>query len=673
MNDKAKAQIKRLNQQILAAQDAYYDGKPTISDGEYDALENQLRSLVNQNPQFSPIATVLSNVGNTSNSISAIQHAKPMLSIENYYTEETFVDAAKNYGSVLLIEPKLDGNSCELTYENGVLVRAVTRGDGKNGENITAQVMSLKRLPKKINTNISDLRIRGEMVMSNTELARINSVESKNYANTRNLVAGTLKQKDLNIVAGRDIVLIPWDMYSPTQDDLLSDSAYDRMKLAFSFGFPHTEGMKIKSSDILSELVLILKQNESSDINADGVVLKADSHKLRNKLGVSSKYTNYQHCFKPQNLAAETTLLGIEYGLGRTGKVTPVALLQPVNLGGAMVARASVCNETYMDALGLKIGAKVKVLRSGDVIPYITEVVNSKGCKDIVFPRNCPSCNSKLVIRTTDSDVIEKMCDNSKCPGKAAEQFAYIANRETLEIDNLGDSMAAEIVERKDALDIAQLFVLGNTINGWLSVASDSKVAEDLKDSGFRSGVNVIKMARSLEKAKSATWDRWIASLNIPMIGHSLGKDISKALNLTSDDMKNLPKLFLTLPSLNLEKLGTAKTNAIVEWSKIKANVDLCKTLYAEGVRPTPLAAPKQVAGAKLNGIAFCITGTLSMGSRTEVEEKLVALGAEALSDVRSNCNLVIVGDAPGSKLAKAQKKGIKIVDDAWVRKTLGI
>jgi len=209
------------------------------------------------------------------------------------------------------------------------------------------------------------------------------------------------------------------------------------------------------------------------------------------------------------------------------------------------------------------------------------------------------------------------------------------------------------------------LFAFGN------SITADNK---QLNKYTFRSKVNTMKMVKSLETAKTATWDRWFAALNIPMIGHSLGRDISKALKLTENDLANLPKLLLTLPSLNIEKLGTVKTAAIIDWAKNPANEKFCTLLHNASVRPQPLATTKAIVGGSLNGIAFCITGELvGIGTRKEVEAKLTALGAEALSDVRSNCNLVIVGEAPGSKLAKAQKKGIKIVDTSWVRSALGI
>lgn len=679
----AKDHICILNHNMELNAEAYYTGSPKISDAEYDRLEAQLIGLVAANPQFAKFATMLNKVGNVKNSVARIKHARPMLSIENYYTTISFLNASATYGPDLLMEPKRDGISCELKYLNGKLAQAVTRGDGEAGEDMTEQVMACKAIPKILNNYDSkkfpeDIRIRGELVMRNSELARINALGGKQYSNTRNLVAGTMKQQDMSIVASREILVMPWDMYSPDQDDLLPDSALLRMDLTSLFGFPMYEGVGYRMTHIADpakfqeKLDIMLRSNAASDITADGVVMKADSHKLRNKLGVGSKFTKYQHCFKPQNLAAETTVLDIEYGLGRTGKITPVAILKPVMLGGAQISRVSCTNETWIKNLGLMIGAKVMVLRSGDVIPYITSVISTKGATPIVFPTHCPSCNSKLQFDSTDL-IVQRFCENSLCPGKAAEQFAYIGHRSTLEIDNLGGAMAEELVDIFDITNIVELFEFANKTNANIKSTGEATIAKSLKVRGFHSGVNAVKMVKSLEKAKTATWERWISALSIPFIGHSLGEDISKALNLTANDMGNLPKLLLKMPELNLGKLGPVKTASIVDWAKNKKNVAMCVALFNAGVRPTPLVAKVANTAGKLAGIAFCMTGELSLGTRKVIGAKLIALGAEELSDVKSNCNLLIVGENPGSKLAKAEKKGVKIVHEDWVKTQLGI
>ena len=648
--------IEELSSQVIAAQKAYYEGEPIMTDAEYDALEAQLRTL-------DPKNSVLSKVGDSSIIGGRIPHSRPMRSIENFYTIESFIAETKNYGATLVEEPKFDGVSVELTYVDGVLTRAVSRGDGDSGEDMSPQIKVCRKIPQTIDTEIHDLRIRGELVMRDSELARINALGGKQYANTRNLTAGTMKQLDLSIVESREIICKPWDMYSPNEDSLLPDSAYERMQLAEIFGFGQYEGYRVHrqdEEDIKKVLNILLAR--TNDIATDGVVIKVDSHSVRYVLGVGTKFTNYQHCFKPQNLAAETTLIDIEYGLGRTGTITPVAILEPVNLGGAMISRANLCNETYMNKLGVHIGGKVLVLRSGNVIPFIVSATPTTGSTAPVYPTVCPACGSTLKI-VSDTDTTHHLCDNSTCPGKAAEQFVFVGKRETLEIDNLGDSMAEELVNR-GITNLAQLFDFGNAIRESSAIFGLSRYA-------FRSNVNTMKMVNSLEKAKTATWDRWIASLGIESVGHTLGKVIATELNLTEDDMEHLPYIFQTkLPMLNIAGLGEVKSKAIADWAKNSNNIELCKNLHDAGIRPTPLANPTSGNGV-LSGIQFCITGGFAMGSRPTITTALEKLGAVSHSSVNKKCNLVIVGEGAGSKLEKAKSLGIKTVGEEWLKEYL--
>ncbi len=684
-------QIKALNAQLIEWADAYYKGSPIVTDAVFDAAEAQLRSLIDNNSDLSPYATYLTTVGSIKENGGRVEHIRPMLSIENYFTEDSFIKATKNYGTVLLIEPKRDGNSSELRFENGKLIQALTRGSGTAGEDMTAQVISLKSVPQQIKF-LSPLNFRGELVMRNSELARINKIlltkGEKPYANTRNLVAGTLKQKNLKIVAERDIIFIPWDLYSPDDqvEAELPDSAWERMQLAHSLGFMEYEGERIlvdptiatfssHKDFILEETHRILKNNEVSDIAADGVVIKADSHKLRTNLGVGSKYTKFQHCFKPQNLAAETILRSVEWGIGRQGRITPRPTFDPVTLGGAVITHANGNNETWMDNLKLMIGSRITVLRSGDVIPQITGVISNEGAIPIQRPTICPACGDDIVF-DIDDDIVFRYCDNSECSGRAAELFAYIGHRDTLEIDNLGESMAVELIETAKVTNIAELFEFGNRMSADIAKYSEKNVAIATKQNGFRSGKNVVKMVKSLEEAKTRNWERWIAAMNIRMVGHSLGEDIAKLLNLGSNDMASLPKKLLTIPNIGMAKLGPAKTASLVKWAQNPHNIDLCKRLASAGVQPTALTTKKVATsgkGATLVGVNFVMTGELSLGTRKVIAAQLEALGAEELSAVSSTCNLLIVGENPGGKLAKAKAKNIKIVGEDWVKEHLGL
>jgi DNA ligase (NAD+) len=585
------------------------------------------------------------------------------------------------FNTVFLVERKFDGISAELRYVNGELAMALTRGDGNSGEDMTAQVRVLNSVPSKLTIpesylnmpQVTNLHVRGELVMSKSELERINkevvAQGGKPYMSTRNLTAGTMKQKDLSIVASRDIQFKPWDVYSPDQDNELPDSAYRRMLMLPSFGFDKYEGkLVINDSFVLPALEEILEQNEKSDIIADGVVIKVDSHQLRSSLGVSSNTTNYQVCFKPQNAGAETILKEVIWSNGRTGKLTPVAICEPVVLAGAVVTRANLNNITWINSLGLTLGAKVKILRSGDVIPIITAAV-TKTDQPILPPTVCPDCGHAVIESESDAKVVTHECGNSSCPGTLAHHLYAVADRETLEIDALGPELADQLVSRGYVRNMSDLVCFADDVFASIQKHGDDKVAANLHNKiGFTSGVAVVKMAKSVQTAKNAGWNRWIAALGIPMIGHSLGKTLANVLKLDADAMGTLCDKFLALPA-GTEGFGPRKMASLTTWASDQGNKDLVKNLFEAGVRPKSQMV-RDTTGMPLDGMTFCITGDLAQ-PREMVEKKLESLGATKKSGVSKKTNVLIIGNAPGANKQKdAAKHGVRTVGEDWVRAT---
>ncbi len=394
------------------------------------------------------------------------------------------------------VERKLDGISCSLHYRGGKLVQALSRGDGQAGEEMTAQVMALKTVPKTI-TNASALWVRGELVMRKQELKRINETVhasgGKEYSSTRNLTAGTMKLKDVSEVAKREILFMPWDVFAE-DDGQLSDSNFERMRMLETWGFPQYVGVLIvDEAGIVPAIDGILSLNDQSDIAADGVVIKVDSHSLRRKLGVASKYTNWMCCFKPQSSSGTTYLRSIEWQVGRQGKLTPVATCDPVPLAGAMVTRATLNNITWIDAMGLRLGAKVEMLRSGDVIPQIVKVLDD-GEAPIVPPTTCPECQTKLeVLDEERSGIITHWCQNYECAGRVRDLFTFIGSRDILEIDGLGPEMATKIVNDGYARDLGELFEFQFEALKGLATLGAEKFEKSMTKKGF-SGVTFRKM-----------------------------------------------------------------------------------------------------------------------------------------------------------------------------------
>ena len=657
-----------LNSRVKAAQEAYYSGTPDMPDGEYDTLEAQLRAAW-------PQAPALQAPGN--NGSGRIKHNIPMLSIENLYSEDEVAAwiAKLPEGTMVSLEPKFDGMSASIKYVNGNIFQALTRGDGEAGEDITAQVKATK-IPQSLYKPLN-IEIRGELVMKNSTLERINKQLLKEgkkvYTSTRNLTSGTMKTADLKIVADREIQFRPWDVIGNDAD--LNQSASARLSnIALWDGFAEpliTIFDKNNPRAILDGLKKKLEERETllrakHSLETDGVVIKVDSYPLRRKLGISSKYTNYQVCFKPQSASATTILKDVTWQVGRQGKLTPVAEVELVVLAGAKVQRAGLNNITWIKQMGLMKGAKIEILRSGDVIPIITRAIDTTGAEEIVVPKECPECETKLTVWTDpSSEITTHWCINDRCPGRLRDYFTFIADREYLEIDALGPEMATTIISAGLAYNIADLFEVGNEFNEILKSGRGEKA---LARHGL-SITNTRKMVASMEKAKAADWDRWIAALGISMIGRSLGKVIAKVLQLGEHDMLNLPLLFVAFPD-KIEGIGERKLTELRSWGALESSRELCKKLYMNGIRPMGTKAVVQVGGSPLTGLTFVITGEFSE-NRDTITQKLESLGAKSQSGVSKKTQLLIVGDAPGkSKLTKAQELGVKKVGIEWLVET---
>jgi DNA ligase (NAD+) len=671
-----KTYVIDLNALLVKARDAYYKkAAPIMTDAEYDAKEKELADIVAANPSLAEFAPVLTTVG--SDLVTGrVKHIRPMLSIENKYDKDEIVTFFHSLpaGTTMLLEPKRDGISVELRYRGTKLVQALSRGTGTEGEDMTAQVMCVAAIPKTVPAVFGDVEIRGELVMRKSELERINveaaKVGGKQHMSTRNLTAGTMKQRDLTVVAKREILFIPWELHgnSPT----LPDSAYQRMLWLRKAGFPQYEGFYIDAEMVNPAIIKcldhILAENRKSDIAADGVVAKVDSHKIRKELGVGSKFTKYQICFKPQSAAGTTYLRNVVWQIGRLGKLTPVAECDPVPLAGAMVTRASLNNSTWIATMGLKLGAKVEMLRSGDVIPQITKVID-EGDDPIVPPTKCPNCGGAIEVYGEDN-ITTHWCTNDVCPGRVTDLFAFIGGREILEIDGLGPEMARKLVVDGYARDLGELFAFQAESKAALDKLGEEKFAAAMGKKGF--SVTIVKMIQSMENAKIAPWDRWLPAMGIPMIGRTLSKPIVTALGFESDDMAKLPKKLEKFADdgFVVDGIGPNKRQMIVDWACSKRSLRICTDLYDAGVRPTALAVAATV-GDSLKGVAFCITGEFGE-DRDSLYRKLESLGGVGKSGVSKKVTLLIVGEGAGkTKLAKATELGIKQVGKEWLEKTL--
>lgn len=674
-------QIADLDTRIRDARDAYYKkNKPLMPDAEYDALERKLKALCEQYPEFAPIAQTLQTVGSDLTQGGRILHASPMLSIENKYEQDEVREWYANLpaGTEVCVEPKFDGISISLLYRERKLVRALTRGDGKSGEDVTQQALAVRSIPKLLAANIPPvLEVRGELVMRNSTLERINreaeAKGTKTYSSTRNLTGGTIKLKDLSLIPDREIQFRPWEVIG--DDGELSDSSLLRLIHLVPSGFEPPLGRFSNTPErVIHDLKLALEDRDKvlrkvHSLETDGVVIKVTSAKLRKQLGVSSKYTNWQVCFKPQSASGTTYLRSIQWQVGRTGKLSPVAICDPVILAGAKVTNANLNNITWIREKGLKLGAKVEMLRSGDVIPQIVRVLD-EGESEINPPFNCPECLTLL----EESDeggagTLTSRCPNKGCPGRVRDTLTFIGSRECLEIDGLGPEMA-KLLDALNVHDIADLYEFQvDAMRAIKDYYGEEGFVSRMRAKGF--DVTILKLVKSLERAKTASWDRWIKALTIPMIGATLGKTIATELDLQPGDFELLVSTCLIpFTQKEVDGFGEAKMTAIRDWCN-EENNKLCFRLHLAGVRPTSVEKPKVSTNAPLKSISFCITGEFDE-DREVLTKKLISLGASAKSGVSSKVNLLIVGDGAGKiKLNKATALGIKQVGKDWLTKIL--
>ncbi len=373
-----------LNQQLEDARKAYYAGEPIMSDAEYDILEQQLAGLNSHAPASVPPPSVLTTVG--TDAPGRIPHASPMRSIENVYSIDEAVAWAESLGwPKLSLSGKFDGISASLTYERGEIVKAVTRGDGEAGESILSQVLACSSIPNHLGEEVS-LEIRGELVIARSTMEGLNETIAANggkpYVSTRNLVAGTMKLKDLAEVTKRRVKFVPWEVLADYLDQAgdLYDSASTRLTALTDIGFDIPPIYRVGQANFveaLTNFIELVLNEKDPEIALDGIVIKVDSCSLRRELGMGSKFANFQRAFKAQNAKTETTLLDVIWQVGRQGRLTPVGIVEPVVLAGATIERVMLNNLSWIQEMGLKIGSRVMLMRSGDVIPKIVEVLDA--------------------------------------------------------------------------------------------------------------------------------------------------------------------------------------------------------------------------------------------------------------------------------------------------------
>ena len=640
---------------------------PEIPDSEYDKLIKQLQKIEQQYPNLITTDSPTQRVGGAPLAqFASIKHELPMLSLDNVFDESSFIAFNKRVKDRLHLneneqveyccELKLDGLAVSILYENGKFSKAATRGDGTTGEDITANVRTIKTIPLVlIGENIpARLEVRGEVFMTHKGFAKLNAdAEKRNekvFANPRNAAAGSLRQLDPKITAKRPLSFYCYGV-GIIEGSSLPDTHYDRLMQFKAWGLPVSDKVEKRqgAQAALDYFKQIGEQRMSLDFDIDGVVIKVNSIALQNELGFVARAPRWATAFKFPAQEEVTQLNKVDFQVGRTGAITPVARLEPVSVAGVIVSNATLHNSDEIARLGIREGDYVTVRRAGDVIPKIVAVLLDRrptDTKEIVFPTHCPICGS-LIVRD-EGQAISRCAGGLICPAQRKEALKHFVSRRAMNVDGMGDKIIEQLVDKDYVKTPADLYKLNLP-----TLCSLDKIGE-------KSANNLLN---ALNASKNTTLSRFIFALGIPNVGEVTAENLVNQLgNLSAIENASLEQL------QTVNDIGVVIAESIIDFFQEPHNRNVIEQLTSEEINihwqdVTP-QTQTTIVDSPFSGKTVVLTGTLSLLTRDEAKNKLKQLGAKVTGSVSKNTDLVIAGEAAGSKLDKAQELGIKVIDE---------
>ncbi|GAB4164162.1 MAG: NAD-dependent DNA ligase LigA [Rickettsiaceae bacterium] len=675
----AQLEIDLLRKKIRQYNEEYYiNDAPTVSDAEYDQLFHTLKKLEEQFPELitedSPTQTIGAKIQDKFNKH---EHKTPMLSLDNAFSEVdvlNFVDKIKRFLSIdyfpaIFCEPKIDGVSFSLTYENGRLVAGATRGDGYVGEDVTENIKTIRDLPIRIKDVPDFFEIRGEVYLNKADFEILNKKQEElgfsKFANPRNSAAGSLRQLDPNVTAGRALKYFVYALGYCSER--FANSQAELLQKLEKLGFKTNPLQKLANTpdEIISFYKQLAEARLSLPYEIDGVVYKVNDFNLQERLGFIARSPRFAIAHKFPAIIAETKLRDITVQVGRTGILTPVAELETVNIGGVNVSRASLHNFQEIKRLDIRVGDIVFLHRAGDVIPKVTGVNKDKrpaNNQQFAVPETCPSCGSVL---HTDPEEALIRCDNGlNCPKQLGESIRHFVSKDAMDIDGMGAKQVEFFLDKKLIKNPVDIFRLEQ-----LDSSSITKL-ENMPGWGKKSAQ---KLFDNIEKAKQVTLPKFIYSLGIRHIGESNAKVLAKEFVSAQGFFDAMVKLaqgdlgmFERLD--NLDGIGHKMLIDIRDFFECPQNIGTIKQLM--DILEIQDFQSSLVAGS-LSGQNVIFTGSLATLSRSEAKSQAERMGAKVVSTVSTNTDLVIVGEKPGSKLKKAQELGIKVITEQEWQKLL--
>jgi len=632
---------------------------PSIPDAEYDRLLRELSALETQNPEFLSADSPTQKVGGAALSkFEQVAHQVPMLSLDNAFSEDEFTGFNRRIKERLMstdeltfcCEPKLDGLAVSIIYRDGVLVQAATRGDGFTGENITQNVKTIRNVPLKLRGDFpKELEVRGEVFMDSAGFEKLNSEAQKRgekvFVNPRNAAAGSLRQLDSKITAKRPLMFYAYST-GLVADGSIPDDHFQQLEKLTDWGLPLCPETKLVEGPqaALDYYGDILTRRSELKYEIDGVVIKVNNKALQERLGFVARAPRWAIAYKFPAQEEVTQLLDVEFQVGRTGAITPVARLEPVFVGGVTVSNATLHNGDEIARLGVKVGDTVIIRRAGDVIPQITQVVLERrpaDARDIVFPSACPICDSH--VEKVEGEAVARCTGGLVCPAQRKQAIKHFASRKALDIDGLGDKIVDQLVDRELIKTPADLFIL------------KQGHFESLERMGPKSAKNLVT---ALNEAKATTLAKFLYSLGIREAGEATAQNLANHF-LTIENIISASVDSLT----QVSDVGDIVASHVRGFFDEEHNLAVVNALIEQGIHWPALSAPSE-DDQPLAGLTYVLTGTLNTLNRNDAKARLQQLGAKVSGSVSAKTDALVAGEKAGSKLTKAQDLGIDVLTE---------
>ena len=653
--EQAKKRVEELVPLLNYYTQMYFDDKQVVSDYEYDMLMRELKGIEAEFPELIRKDSPTQKVGaSIKKGFEKVTHEVPLQSLQDVFTFQEVRDfdermrnlaEENNIELKYVVETKIDGLSAALEYKNGILVRGATRGNGLVGEDVTDNLRTIKTIPKKLTEPI-DITVRGEVFIGKEEFEKLNSDrlmdEEEQFANARNAAAGSLRQLDSKITAKRPLDIYIFNVQK--SDSIEFKSHYESLEYLAKLGF-NVNPVRILCNNIdeaIKAIEKIGKDREKLSFGIDGAVVKVDDLELREKAGTTYKTPKWAVAYKYPPEKKETKLRDIVCQVGRTGAITPMAILEPVVVAGSKISRTTLHNEDFIRQKDIRIGDTVVIQKAGDVIPEVVEVKKKKRTgeeKIFEMPEVCPVCGAQVVREEGEAAYY---CNGIECPAKLYRGIIHFASREAMDIMGLGEMIIEELINRKLISNIADIYKL--TVEDLAS----------LKKNGKKFAQNLFA---AIEESKTRDLYRLINALGIRHVGVKMAKTLAKKYG-TMDSLMNA-----TYESLYLsEEVGKIIAQSVYDFFREEQTIDLINKLKECGLNMT--AQQEEGADSRFEGMTFVLTGTLEKYTRDQATEIIEKFGGKTSGTVSKKTTYVLAGEAAGSKLKKAQDLGIKIISE---------